>query len=152
MNKKLRLTLILLITAAVITLGIWAFSTWTEHYSTTSRSNSYSAKERLFKNRTLDQVIHAKTDDYDALTTVTVVDSAYVAFGETRTTYNVSVYVVDEEALTASEHTLDALQGADPAYAAGAVGSGIMTKAATAVIRMDDETGSIISFTMEALM
>ena len=122
------------------------------YYDTTSLSASYTTEERYDYNCDMDAIIHEKTDDYDALTTVTTIESAYKKLGEGYTTYNVAVYVVDEEALSASDYTLEGLRGLSKSKAAAAAKAGVMTRAANAVIRVDNKTGEVLQFSMEALM
>ena len=122
------------------------------YYDTTSLSASYTTEERYEYNCDMDAAIHAQTDDFDGLTTVTTIESAYKKLGKGYTTYNVTVYAVDEDALSASDYTLEGLRGLSKSKAAAAAKTGVMTKAATAVIVVDNDTGEVLEFTMEALM
>lgn len=122
------------------------------YYDTTSLSASYTAEERYDCNCDMDAIVHEKTDDYDDLTTVTTIESAYKKLGEGYTTYNVAVYVVDEDALSTSDYTLENLRGLSKSKAAAAAKSGVMTRAANATIRVDNKTGEVLEYTMEALM
>ena len=122
------------------------------YYDTTSLSASYTAEERYEYNCDMDEKIHEQTDDYDALTTVTTIESAYKKLGEGYTTYNVAVYVVDDDALSASDYTLESLRGLSKSKASAAAKAGVMVKAATAVIVVDNKTGDVLEFTMDALM
>ena len=122
------------------------------YYDTTSLSASYTAEERYEYNCDMDEKIHEQTDDYDALTTVTTIESAYKKMGEVYTTYNVAGYVVDDDALSASDYTLESLRGLSKSKASAAAKAGVMVKAATAVIVVDNKTGDVLEFTMDALM
>ena len=122
------------------------------YYDTTSLSASYDAEERYENNCDMDEKIHEQTDDYDSLTTVTTIESAYKKLGKGCTTYNVAVYVVDDAALPESDYTLESLRGLSKSKAAAAAKTGVMTKAATAVIVVDNKTGEVLQFSMEALM
>ena len=122
------------------------------YYDTTSLSASYTVEERYEYNCDMDEKIHEQTDDYDALTTVTTIESAYKKLGEGYTTYNVAVYVVDDDALSASDYTLESLRGLSKSKASAAAKAGVMVKAATAVIVVDNKTGDVLEFTMDALM
>jgi len=122
------------------------------HYDTTSLSASYTAEERYDYNCDMDAIVHDKSDDYDGLTTVTTVESAYKKLGKGYTTYNVAVYVVDDEALAASDYTLESLRGLSKSKAAAAAKDGVMTRAANVTIRVDNKTGEVLEFKMEALM
>ena len=122
------------------------------YYDTTSLSASYTTEERYENNCDMDAKVHEKTDDYDDLTTVTTIESAYRKLGKGYTTYNVAVYVVDDTALSGSDYTLEGLRGLSKSKAAAAAKAGVMTRAANAVIVVDDKTGAVLGFTMEALM
>jgi hypothetical protein len=100
----------------------------------------------------MDAIVHDKTDDYDDLTTVTTVESAYKKLGKGYTTDNVAVYVVDDEALAASDYTLESLRGLSKSKAAAAAKAGVMTRAANVTIRVDNKTGEVLEFKMDALM
>lgn len=122
------------------------------HYDTTSLSASYTPDQRFDKNCEMDQLVHDNTDDWDEETTVTTVESAYKKLGKGYTTYNLAVYVVNEEALEASEYTLEKLQGLSKSKAAAAAKDGVMTRAANISIQVDDKTGEVLEITMDALM
>ena len=94
----------------------------------------------------MDAIVHDKTDDYDDLTTVTTVESAYKKLGKGYTTYNVAVYVVDDESLAASDYTLESLRGLSKSKAAAAAKAGVMTRAANVTIRVDNKTGEVLEF------
>lgn len=121
------------------------------YYDTTSLSASYTTEERYEYNCDMDAIIHEQTDDFDSSATVTTIESAYKKLGKGYTTYNVAVYVVDEDALSGSDYTLEGLRGLSKSKASAAAKTGVMTKAATAVIVVDDN-GKVLEFTMEALM
>lgn len=122
------------------------------YYDTTSLSASYTAEERYDYNCDMDAIVHEKTDDYDDLTTVTTIESAYKKLGKGYTTYNVAVYVVDDAAMADSDYTLERLRGLSKSKAAAAAKTGVMTRAANVTIRVDNKTGEVLEFNMEALM
>jgi ECF transporter S component (folate family) len=122
------------------------------YYDTTSLSASYTAEERFEKNCEMDQLVHDNTDNWDQYTTITTVESAYKKLGEGYTTYNVAVYVVDESALTNSDYTLESLRGLSKSKAAAAAKAGVMTRAANVTIQVDNKTGQVLEYTVDALM
>ena len=66
------------------------------HYDNTSLSASYTAEERSAKNKFAQQVVQDETDEWDDMTTLTVVESAYKKFLGDEITYTVAVYEVAE--------------------------------------------------------
>lgn len=106
----------------------------------------WTAGKREAMGRTMDAHIHARTDDWDGLTTVTVVERAEKELFSGQTTYTVRLYVVAEGADPIPLWRLDPQQ-ADEAAAAGT-----MTHACTATVQLDDKTGSILRFYTEAYL
>lgn len=121
------------------------------HYDTTSLSASYTTEERYEYNCDMDAIVHEQAEDFDGATTVTTIESAYKKLGKGYTTYNVAVYVVDEEALSSSDYTLESLRGLSKSKAAAAAKTGVMAKAATATIVVDSD-GKVLEFTLNNLM
>lgn len=119
------------------------------YYATTSLSASYSAEERYQANTTMIDVVQAESDDFDDATLVTTVESAYKKFlGET-TTYNVAVYVVDDSALEGYDKDLETIRGLSKSKAKAVAEDGVMTRSADAVIVLDNDSGTVVSFQIE---
>lgn len=128
------------------------------HYDNTSVSASYSATERLDANRNVGKVIVEEEDLKDAVV-VTTVESAFHKFMKGKTTYTVSVYVVDEEALktyevkdpkekyTDFETTLEKLEAMSKSDSAAAAKDGVMAKVLTVEVTLVDRTNEILSYT-----
>lgn len=146
-KKQIALLVVLFVVGVGCVVGYLFY-----HYDTTSLSASYTTEERLEKNCEMDKLVHDKTDDWDDNVTVTTVESAYKKLGKGYTTYNLALYVVDEEALEASDVTLQKLQGMSKSKAAAAAKDGLMTRAANVTLRVDDKTGEVLEITVDALM
>lgn len=116
------------------------------YYDTNSISGSYGAGERYDVNCSMTDAVVEKTDDWDDETLVTTVESAYKKIFGGYTTYNVAVYAVDEAALADYEKDLETIRGMSKSKAAAVADDGVMTRVATAVIRINDKTGEILSF------
>jgi hypothetical protein len=98
-TKGAVLTLVGLMVFGVLASGLYLH----ERFETTSRSSDYSTEERMEYNKKMDGIIHEQTDDWDGLTTITVVDSAYRGLFASDTYYTVSVYVLDESEFKANQ-------------------------------------------------
>ena len=103
-------------------------------------------------NRLMDDIIHQRSDDWDNLTTVSVIQDAFGELGSGSTTYTVKLYVVDESAMSAGGYTLDKLWQMSPEQADAAAASGIMIHAGTAKIELESRTNQVLRFQLEALM
>lgn len=144
-NKK---QIVLLAVLFVIGVGC-VFGYLNYYYATTSLSASYSAEERYQANTTMIDVVQAESDDFDDATLVTTVESAYKKFlGET-TTYNVAVYVVDDSALEGYDKDLETIRGLSKSKAKAVAEDGVMTRSADAVIVLDNDSGTVVSFQIE---
>ena len=116
------------------------------YYEHNSISGSYTTEERYEVNTAMTDVVVAQSDEYDGDTLVTTVESAYKKFlGET-TTYNVAVYVVDEAALEGYDKDLETIRGMSKSKAKAVSDDGVMTRAADAVIVLNNDTGEVVSF------
>ena len=119
------------------------------YYDHNSISSSYTAQERYEINTHMAQVVREQSDEYDDAVLVTTVESAYKKFlGET-TTYNVAVYVVDEAALDGYSKDLGTIRGLSKSKAKAVADDGVMTRAADAVIVLNNDTGEVVSFEMK---
>lgn len=140
-KKQLGLLLALFAVGVCCVVGYLSY-----YYEHNSISGSYSAQERYEINTTMTDVVVAESDTYDDATLVTTVESAYKKFlGET-TTYNVAVYVVDEAALEGYEKDLETIRGMSKSKAKAVSDDGVMTRAADAVIVLNNDTGEVVSF------
>ena len=140
-KKQLGLLLALFAVGVCCVVGYLSY-----YYEHNSISGSYSAQERYEINTTMTDVVVAQSDEYDDDTLVTTVESAYKKFlGET-TTYNVAVYVVDEAALEGYEKDLETIRGMSKSKAKAVSDDGVMTRAADAVIVLNNDTGEVVSF------
>lgn len=118
------------------------------HYDHNSVSGSYTAEERYDINTEMTDVVKAQTDEWDADTMVTTVESAYKKFMKGYTTYNVAVYVVDDAALEGYDKDLETIRGMSKSKAKKVADDGVMTRVSGAVIVLDDKTGEVLSFTL----
>ena len=136
-NKKLVALLVVLILVGVASI----FAYLPMHYSNTSLSASYSTEERIEKNQSMQPIVLENTDDWDDVTTMTCVESAYGKFLSKEITYTVAVYTVadgvemNDEVWKLSKSKAAAHEG--------------LTRVATATIVVNDKTGQTISFTIE---
>ena len=136
-NKKLVALLVVLILVGVASI----FAYLPMHYSNTSLSASYSTEERIERNQSMQPIVLENTDDWDDVTTMTCVESAYGKFLSKEITYTVAVYTVadgvemNDEVWKLSKSKAAAHEG--------------LTRVATATIVVNDKTGQTISFTIE---
>lgn len=114
------------------------------YYDHNSVSGSYTKEERYSANCQMNEIILDQTDDWDEGVTAGIVESAYRKFGKGYTTYNVALYTVDEAALEASGDSLETVRGLSKSPASK---HDALTKAATAVIEVNNKTGEVLSFT-----
>lgn len=120
------------------------------HYDTNSVSGSYTAEERYAINCQMEDYVDDLGVDYDQdAQLVTTVESAYKKFMKGYTTYNVAIYQVDDSALADYDKTLEEIRGLSKSKAAAVAEDGVMTRIATAVVVVDNDTGELLegSFT-----
>ena len=108
------------------------------HYSNTSLSASYSVEQRIEANRSMQPIVLENTDDWDGLTTMTCVESAYGKFLSKEITYTVAVYTVEE-----GVEVTDDIWMLSKSKAAKHES---LTRVATATIVVNDKTGETVSF------
>lgn len=119
------------------------------YYDHNSISSSYTAQERYEINTQMTEVVLEQSDTYDSATLVTTVESAYRKFlGET-TTYNVAIYVVNDDALVTYGKSLEDIRGLSKSKAKAVADDGVMTRAADAVVVLNRDTGDVVSFEMK---
>lgn len=143
-KKHLILLLTLFAVGVCCVVGYLAY-----YYDHNSISGSYTAQERYEINTHMIGVVQEQSDEYDDATLVTTVESAYRKFLGDTTTYNVAVYVVDETALEGYSQDLESIRGLSKSKAKAVADDGVMTRAADAVVVLNQDTGSVVSFQME---
>ncbi|MBR7179537.1 MAG: folate family ECF transporter S component [Oscillospiraceae bacterium] len=136
-NKKQIALLAVLVLVGVASI----FAYLPMHYGNTSLSASYSTEQRIEANRSMDPIIHDKTDDWDDVTTMTCVESAYGKFLSDEVTYNVAVYTVAE-----GVELDDSIWKLSKSKAAAHES---LTRVATATVVVNEKTGEVISFVIE---
>ena len=143
-KKRMKFTKkqIALLVALVIVGCVSVYSYLTYHYDTTSLSASYSATERVEKNKLMQHLLVEQSDEYDDVATVTVVEAAKKPFLSGKTTYTAAVYTVNTE-LTAEDETT--VWGYSKSKAKKDTR---LTRAATATIVVDSE-GNVLSFVLD---
>ena len=132
-KKQIALLVLLVVVGAASVFGYMFV-----HYDNTSLSASYSTEERINANKQMLDALQSQNSqsvDTDA-STVTIVDSAYKKFLGKEITYNVSIY----EAAEGVEVT-DALWKLSKSKAASHES---LTKSGTAVIVIDESTGTVV--------
>ena len=144
-SKSLKFTKkqIALLVTLVIVGCVSVFGYLTYHYNTTTLSSEFG-DQRDEKNKQMLEYVQQECDEFDGAQAVTIVDSAYQKFLTNEITYNVSLYTYEEMsaeelekcwALSKSGPTKDPYKN-------------MLTKAATAVIVVDDKTGQVLEFTL----
>ncbi len=116
-------------------------------YNTTSLSAGYTSQERAEKNQMLNEIVLSRHPEWDAESTVTVVESALPKFGNPEITYTAAVYQADLEAIRARTaeggKDLEAVRGYSKSPAAKDEALSRQT-GVTAVI--NGETGAVLSY------
>lgn len=131
---------------ALFVIGVGSVVSYlTYYYNTNSLSASYTADQRYTENVKMADVLVDQLDDYDDMTLVTTIDSAYKKFMGKDVTYNVVIYSVDEEALAGYDKDLETIRGMSKSKAKAVAGDGIMEQVGTAVIVMVEKTGEVLS-------
>lgn len=119
------------------------------HYDNTSLSASYTAQQRYEENCRMIDYVKDNTDEYDDAVLVTTVESAYKQFMRGKTTYNVAVYSVNDEALATYDKDLDTIRGMSKSKAKAVAGDGVMEAVGTAQILVNNKTGEVLEFSMK---
>ena len=133
-NKKQIALLVVLVFVGVASL----FAYLPMHYSNNSYSANYSTEERIEKNQSMQPIVLDNTDDWDDVTTMTCVESAYGKFLSKEITYTVAVYTVEE-----GVEVDDSIWMLSKSKAAK---HEALTRVATATIVVNDKTGEVVSF------
>ena len=129
---------VLLLASLVLVGALSVFGYLFVHYSNTSITTGYSVQEVIDNNKKMHPIVLDETDDFDALTTVTIIDYASKPFLQSKVTYSVSIYQVDEDV-----EVTDALWKLKKTPASK---HEALTKVGTATIVIDEATGEVLSF------
>ncbi len=132
-NKKQ----IVLLASLVLVGALSIFGYLFVHYDNTSLSSAYSTEERIAANKSMQPMVLEKTDTWDEVTTVTIVESAYKEFLGHEITYTVAVY--ETELDTVGDDIWKLSKSKAAAHES-------LKRAATATIVVDENTGEILSF------
>ena len=128
--------------AVLVLVGIGSvFAYLPMHYSSNSYSASYTTEERIEKNQAMQPIVLEETDEWDDVTTMTCVESAYGKFLSKDITYTVAVYTV-----------ADGVEMNDDIWMLSkskAAKHESLTRVATATIVVNDKTGEVVSFAIE---
>ena len=111
------------------------------YYQNTSLTVGYSATERVEKNHEMQTIVLEETDNWDDANSLTVIESAKKKFLGKEVTYTVAVYTADDNL-----EITDAMWGYKKSAAAGDEN---LTRAATATILVNDNTGEVLSFSVK---
>jgi hypothetical protein len=111
------------------------------YYSEYSYSSKYSVSERIEKNQSMQPIVLENTDDWDDVTTMTCVESAYGKFMSKEITYTVAIYTVAD-----GTEMNDEIWKLSKSKAAK---HEALTRVATATIVVNDKTGEVVSFVIE---
>ncbi len=153
-DKKQIVTLVcLVLIGAVSATGYLAY-----RYNTSSRSADYSKEERVEANKAATELVLEEmkpwaTGMWSDETFVCIVDSAYRPLFGGETDYTVSVYVLDAEAF-ATGQAKDEKYGMDTLWGYSKSGPKkdeyqSLVKVATAGYVQNEDTGEVLSFTVE---
>lgn len=108
------------------------------HYDHNSLSADYSTEERIEANKSMQPIIVAESDEYDDVTTVTIVESAYKEFLGHEITYSVAIYEVAD-----GVEVTDDLWKLSKSKAAA---NEDLTRIGSATILVLEKTGEVLSF------
>ena len=136
-TKKQVVLLIVLVAVGIASV----FAYLPMHYRNNSLSASYSTEQRIEANSSMEPIVKANTDDWDDMTLMTCVESAYGAFLSDEVTYNVAIYTVAE----GTEMNDDIWKLSKSKAAAHEA----LTRVATAKIVVNEETGETLSFELQ---
>jgi ECF transporter S component (folate family) len=136
--KFTKKSIAIMVALVLVSAGL---TTWysIDHYNTTSLSASYTTDERVLANKGADLMVKEKSDDWDDVTTVTVVESVFPKFMDDHLTYTVAVYTVKEGA----EGNMDGLWKLSKSKAAKHED---LSFVARYTIVVNKETDTIVSF------
>ena len=134
-NKRQIALLVLLVAVGIASVFGYLFV----HYDNTSLSAAYTTEERIEANQSMQPMVVECSDDFDDVTTVTIVESAYKKFLGHEVTYTIAIYEVAE-----GVEVNDDLWKLSKSKAAAHES---LTRVGGAVILVDETTGQVISYT-----
>lgn len=108
------------------------------HYDNNSLSASYTTQERMEANKSMQPIVMEKSDDWDEITSVTVVESAFKEFLGHEITYTVAIYQVAD-----GVEVTDDLWKLSKSKAAAHED---MTRVGTATVVINEDTGEVLGF------
>ena len=132
-NKKQIALLVCLVIVGALSVFGYLFV----HYDNTSLSAGYRVEERIAANKSMQPIVQDKTDDWDDVTTVTVVESAYKKFLGDEITYTVAVYTTEAETVGDDIWKLSKSKAAS---------NETLARVATATILINEDTGEVLDF------
>ena len=109
------------------------------HYDNTSLSAAYTTEERIEANQSMQPLVVDCSDDFDDVTTVTIVESAYKKFLGHEITYTVAIYEV-AEGVEVNNDLWKLSKSKAAAHES-------LTRVGGAEILVDETTGQVISYT-----
>lgn len=131
-KKQIALLLVLVLVGAGSVFG-YLFV----HYENTSITTGYTLQEVIDTNKKMQPIVLERSDDFDDLTTVTIVDYAHQPFLQSKVTYSVSIYQVAD-----GVEVTDALWKLKKTPASKHAD---LTKCGFATIVIDEATGEVLS-------
>jgi len=146
-NTKQVVVLILLMCIGIVSaVGYLGY-----RYNTSSRSADYKTEERVEIQKSMQQLVLERTDEWDGETVFTVVDSAYRGLFESETDYTVAVYILDQEAFAAGQaedesYTMDKLWTYSKSGPKKDKYQSLIKVASCDIVK-NEKTGEILSFT-----
>ena len=134
-NKRQIALLVLLVAVGIASVFGYLFV----HYDNTSLSAAYTTEERIEANQSMQPMVVECSDDFDDLTTVTIVESAYKKFLGHEVTYTIAIYEV-AEGVEVNNDLWKLSKSKAAAHES-------LTRVGGAVILVDETTGQVISYT-----
>ena len=134
-NKRQIALLVLLVAVGIASVFGYLFV----HYDNTSLSAAYTTEERIEANQSMQPMVVECSDDFDDVTTVTIVESAYKKFLGHEVTYTIAIYEV-AEGVEVNNDLWKLSKSKAAAHES-------LTRVGGAVILVDETTGQVISYT-----
>lgn len=134
-NKRQIALLVLLVAVGIASVFGYLFV----HYDNTSLSAAYTTEERIEANQSMQPMVVECSDDFDDMTTVTIVESAYKKFLGHEVTYTIAIYEV-AEGVEVNNDLWKLSKSKAAAHES-------LTRVGGAVILVDETTGQVISYT-----
>lgn len=137
-KKQIALLVVLVLVGCVSVFGYLNY-----HYENTSLTTSYGDK-RYEKNMKMLEYVHDQSDEFDEGGVLTIIDSAFREFPGKKITYNVSIYTYDD----LTEEELSKCWALSKSGPTKEPYKNMLSKAATATIVVDSDTGKVVSFVL----